>query len=104
MTLEQICRDLLHKAIEDGLVKRTRGKFSNRGDQEFTAGELVGMANLLNERMAPKPIVFPEAKITSLKIVGRHECNDPENCDVCKTRCVIIVNPATGEMMKWETE
>lgn len=42
MTVEQMCRDLLERAIKDGLV-------TGLDPQCLSAGDLVGVANLLNE-------------------------------------------------------
>lgn len=45
MTVEQMCRDLLERAIADGLVFACDGYCP----QEITASELTGMANMLSE-------------------------------------------------------
>ena len=50
MSIEQIVRDLLDKAIEDGLVKITSG-WDDPDPQSRSSGELVGVANQLQERI-----------------------------------------------------
>lgn len=47
MNIEQICRDLLEQAIKDGLVAKAYKKWDDPDPQCRTAGELGGVANLL---------------------------------------------------------
>lgn len=47
MSVEQMVRDLLEKAIEDGLVAKSWRKWTDPDPQCRTSGELTGTANLL---------------------------------------------------------
>ncbi len=52
MSIEQMVRDLLEQAIKDGLVYAPRRSSFGSGDpnpQARTAGDLCGVANMLNE-------------------------------------------------------
>lgn len=52
LSIEQICRDVLEKAIADSIVKFNRKNFvSTNHAQELTSGDLIGVANLLQERI-----------------------------------------------------
>lgn len=47
-SIEEICRQILQKACEDGLVKFNRAAFRNTDSPlELTSGDLAGVANLL---------------------------------------------------------
>ena len=52
-SVEQMCRDLLEAAILDGLVILDP-RLDARDPQHTSAGDLTGMANLLNEFLAGK--------------------------------------------------
>lgn len=54
MTQEEICRKILHQAIHDGLVTFNGEYGAARCVHDFTAGDLVGVANLLTELTAPQ--------------------------------------------------
>lgn len=51
LTIEQMCRDLLTQACEDGLVissgRQVDGRPGDRDPQHRSAGDLAGVANLL---------------------------------------------------------
>lgn len=48
MTIEQMCRDLLDKAVADGLVTFNAANFVCTAEpQQLTGCDLCGMANLL---------------------------------------------------------
>lgn len=52
ITIEQMCRELLEVAIDDDLVALTTD-FDEPHPQNRSAGELVGMANMLNSFFLP---------------------------------------------------
>lgn len=56
MTIEDMCRGLLEEAIESGLVVMSDPMIeTDRLDPEqLSAGDLVGMANLLSEYLSEK--------------------------------------------------
>lgn len=51
MTLEELCRLLLRQAIDDGLVYSDPEGFV---PEDLSAGDLAGMANLLNDAMGKR--------------------------------------------------
>ena len=57
---EQLCRDLLTQAITDGLVGEPT-EFDDPDPQCRSAGELVGMANLLSRSLSREPSASPPA-------------------------------------------
>lgn len=53
LSIEQMCRDLLTQAIRDGLVELAyHSDDAHLDPQARTAGELCGMANLLQKFLA----------------------------------------------------
>lgn len=51
LSVEQMARNLLSRAVEDRLLRT--GKMGHPLD--FTAGDIVGVANLLHEYLGAKP-------------------------------------------------
>lgn len=49
MSVEQMVREILEKAIEDGLVAPAADEWDDPDPQCRSSGELVGVANLLNQ-------------------------------------------------------
>ena len=52
-SIEQVIRDILEKAINDGLVSSTQ-QFDDPSPQSRTSGDLVGCANILAEFLRSK--------------------------------------------------
>lgn len=52
MSVEQMVRELLARAIEDGLVNPATEQWDDPDPQARSAGELVGVANLLGDYLA----------------------------------------------------
>jgi hypothetical protein len=48
-SVEQLCRDLLEAAIKDGVVRVNADDLGHSDPQRLSAGDMTGMANLLNE-------------------------------------------------------
>lgn len=59
-SLEQICRDLLEQAIKDQLISAVNYYGEPVDPQFLSSGDLVGMANLLRDRLQPaEPATTP---------------------------------------------
>jgi hypothetical protein len=54
MSVEQMVRDLLEKAIKEGLVAPAVGRWSDPSPQARSSGELAGTANLLQSLLDEK--------------------------------------------------
>jgi hypothetical protein len=49
ISIEQMCREVLQKAVDEGIVTFNRENFgSTESPMEMTAGDLCGVANLLS--------------------------------------------------------
>jgi len=88
-SVEQICRDLLWVAINDSLVGWCDDEYENGDPQVRSAGELVGMANLLashlkertmpdDERDDAPELLRPARTTTADSIASYLEDDEPE--------------------------
>lgn len=84
ITIEQMVRDLLTQSIKEGLVAPAKDEWDDPDPQCRSAGELVGVANMLNEflgrrKSAPKPEAKSLAEwIRGLKIAAMFDGVDQE--------------------------
>lgn len=66
LSVEQMCRELLDQAVNDKLVTLGMG---NEFPQNYTAGELCGMANLLSTYFDEDAVVVDKNKAIRQQIV-----------------------------------
>jgi hypothetical protein len=55
MSIEEMCRRLLQRAVDDDIIKFNKAAFvSTENPMQLTSGDLVGVTNLLTELLRTK--------------------------------------------------